>query len=248
MKIAVATYMHRRFPMYRVHALGVKRLQQTYGIIPVVVCSKEFPHREVIEGEFGFNYYEYDNRPLGAKANYAAICAYIHDPDYIIFLDSDDIIDNRFMDAYIQKIKEGYEVIGVRDLYFYGLHPNRGGFTKFAYWPGYPNRPNKAIGVAKCLSRNLLEKVGLCPFNRRVNSGLDGTMRAKTGKFKPAKCVISIKDYDAFAVDIKTQGNINGFANFKVEPEDMETTIRRHLPEEECEAIINLRNTILHKR
>ena len=239
--------MHNRFPMYYVHALGVARLVNDFDVIPVVVCSKESPHREVIEDHFGFNYYEYKNRPLGEKANYAAICASTYDPDYVIFLDSDDIIDNNFMRAYINAMEEGYGVIGVRDLYFYGLHPKRGRFGKFGYWAGYGN-PNRATGIAKCISSEVLKQVELCPFNKRVNSGLDGTMRARTGKYKPRKKVISIKDHDAFAIDIKTRGNINGFAGFPLQETDMLSTVKKYLPENEVNAILSLRDQVYNKR
>lgn len=249
MRIVVATYMHKRIPMYKVHAMGVKRMVRDFGVIPVVVCSKEFPERDLIEKELGFNYHEHPNKPLGAKANFTSVCASLHDPDYVIFLDSDDIISNRVMEEYIHYMKKGVGVLGVKDLYFYGLHPRRGRYGIFGYWHGYGPR-NRATGIAKCVSREIMEKpkVDWMPFNRRVNSGLDGTMRAKTGRYKPWKEVISLKDINGMAIDIKTGGNINGFCNFPIEIMDMEKTISKHLPGDEVEAIINLRDHVFETK
>ena len=240
MKVVIATYFHERFDMYRVHAMGVKRLKDMFNVQPIVVCSSEAPYREFVEG-CGFDYYEHPNRPLGAKANYAAECAKSYDPDYLIFLDADDMISNSLMIEYLKKMNEGYDVIGVRDTYFYSLNPKRVKYGVFGHW-GYDYRgiKDKNLGVAKCLSRSMLEKIDWKPFNERVNSGLDGTMRARVGKYRPRIAGIEVRKNNLFCVDIKTYGNLNGIGNFDLLELDPKL-MYNYLPPEEVEAINSLK-------
>ena len=241
MRIVVATYFHERFPMYRVHAMGVKRLQEVFGVIPVVVCSSEAPHEEFVR-KMGFDYYEHPNRPLGTKANYTARLTKNYDPDYVIFLDGDDIISNTLMIEYIRCMEKGYDVIGVKDIYFYSLNPKRIKYGVFGHW-GYEYRgpSDKNLGLAKCLSKSMLEKIDWKPFNDRVNSGLDGTMRARVGKYCPRIAGIEVRKNNLFCVDIKTLGNLNGIGNFdllELDPDMM----YNHLPPEEVDAIKSLKS------
>ena len=239
MKIVLATYFHERFPMYRVHAMGVKRLRDVFDVIPMVVCSSEAPYQEFIEG-CGFDYHEHPNRPLGEKANYTADLCKDYDPDYVIFLDADDIISNSLFNAYIDAMKEGYDVIGCRDTYFYSLNPKRIKYGVFGHW-GYEYRgiENKNLGIAKCLSRSMLEKIEWKPFNSRVNSGLDGTMRARVSKYHPRIKYIDVRKNNLFCIDIKTLGNLNGIGNFDLDVLDPET-MYNYLPRQEVDAIFNL--------
>ena len=240
MRIIVATYFHERFPMYEVHAMGVKRLREVFGVIPVVVCSSEAPHEEFVK-KCGFDYYEHANRPLGTKANYTARLTKNYDPDYVIFLDADDIISNTLMIEYMKCMEEGYDFIGVKDIYFYSLNPKRIKYGVFGHW-GYEYRgpSNKNLGMAKCLSRSMLDKIDWKPFNDRVNSGLDGTMRARISPHKPKIAGIKVRENNLFCVDVKTQGNLNGIGNFELLELDPDM-MYNHLPHDEVEAIKSLK-------
>lgn len=259
MRIVVATYMHGKKRAYQIQANCVNRLRHSFGVIPVVVGSHEEPTDDIVE-ENGFYYYQYRNKPLGEKANYTAVCASLYDPDYVVFLDSDDIICSALMHLYVDAMREGYDWIGVKDTYFYGLNDKRSKFDVFGYWPGY-GHPNRTTGVAKCLSKAMLEKVDWRPFNRRVNSGLDGTMRGKVSRYRPRKKTISIRDTKTFCCDIKSRGNLNGIGNYKLvnkidqkssiplkyqlEIADPIETMLKHIPELEVDYIMTFRDEII---
>ena len=239
MKVAVITYMHRREEMFKLHANCVKRLAEKYDVIPIVVNSIEYPAKKLVES-YGFEYHEHPNKVpqqywLGTKANFAVICASCHNPDYVMVLDSDDIISDSFFEMFLEQMKLGIDVIGVRDLYFWSLHTKRSAFNVFGYYQG---RGTRITGVGKTMSRNILEKVDWCPFNRKVNSGLDGTMLAKTRKRGATKVSLIQKEHDVFGIDIKSGGNINGIGNFPVVKMNPEKTLRKYLPEWEVEQIM----------
>ena len=87
----------------------------------------------------------------------------------------------------------------------------------------------------------MLEKIDWKPFNDRVNSGLDGTMRARVGKYRPRIAGIEVRKNNFFCVDIKTQGNLNGIGNFDLLELDP-NMMYNHLPPEEVNAIKSLKS------
>lgn len=237
MRVAIVTYMHRKWDIFELHAMCVTRLAEKYDVIPIVVNSLEYPCPDLV-AKYGFEYHEHYNKApykLGTKANYAIICASCHDPDYVMVLDSDDIISDSFFDLYLEYMKKGIDVIGVRDLYFWSLHTRRSRFNVFGYYPG---RGTRITGLGKTMSKNILDKLHWCPFNRRVNSGLDGTMLAKTRKKGASKVSLIQKEHDIFGIDIKRGGNINGIGNFDIKEMDPYQTLKRYLPKDEVEAIM----------
>jgi len=213
-----------------------------------VVDSIEFPFPKEIKDRYDFNFYSYKNRPLGEKANFTASMAASYDPDYIMFLDSDDVIDNRLMELYLSAMEKGHGFIGTKDLWFYSLYPRRAKFGVFGYWEGYKTNSFRATGMGKSISMKLLKDINTNPFNRRVNSGLDGTMRARISKHKPNKHMIEVRKNGGFCVDIKTPGNINGISNFPLEYMDAEQTMTKHLPKEEVNAIMSYAERMKKKK
>ena len=86
----------------------------------------------------------------------------------------------------------------------------------------------------------MLEKIEWKPFNDRVNSGLDGTMRARISPHKPKIANIVVRKNNLFCVDVKTRGNLNGIGNFDLLELDP-NMMYNYLPHDEVEAIKSLR-------
>jgi len=247
LKVCIVTYSHQRFDMLELHLACTKRLAHKYGAIPIVVNSIEYPCRELVE-KYGAEYHEHPNKApykLGKKANHAIIIAGLHDPDYVMVLDSDDIISDTFYEVFLDHMEQGYDVIGVRDLYFWSLHHKRSSFNVFGYYPG---RGTRITGVAKTMSADVLRQLDWMPFNRRVNSGLDGTMLARTRKKGASMVSLIQKDYDMFGIDIKSGGNINGIGNFKIDRMAPEATLRKYLPDNEVDDIMRFAQKVYKQK
>ena len=239
MKVAIVTYMHRKWDLFELHANCVKRLAERYDAIPIVVNSIEYPCPELVK-KYGFEYHEHINKKpqeywLGTKANYAVICASCHNPDYVMVLDSDDIISDSFYELFLDHMKQGWDLIGVRDLYFWSLHTRRCRFNVFGYYRG---RGTRITGLAKTMSKEILDKMDWRPFNRKNNSGLDGSMIAKVRKRGGSRVSLVQRDNNVFGIDIKRGGNINGIGNFEIDKMNPQETLKKYLPRNEVDQIM----------
>ena len=68
----------------------------------------------------GFFYVEYENVPLNRKYNAACRTAKQFDPDAVFRIDSDDWITGNKFDRYLEILKNGVDVVGLSDIYFFG--------------------------------------------------------------------------------------------------------------------------------
>jgi len=155
MRIGIKTMMWKRPQVFEIYAAGIKRLMDNFGVMPFIVGSEGDVSRKMCY-KHGFNYIEYHNTPLGAKANAAMKAMEGHNLDYVINLGSDDLISDSLMELYIKYMKEGYDFIGIKDLYFYDCIGKR-----LIYWDGYksgnPDRRGESVGVGRVLSSSLLD-------------------------------------------------------------------------------------------
>jgi len=207
MKIGIKTMMWKRPAVFEIYAAGVKRLVDNFGVIPYVIGSEGNVSRERCE-KHGFNYIEYPNEPLGAKAN-ACLRAMRGHVDYVLNLGSDDLISNSLMQWFVKLMKEGYDLIGIRDVYFYERFRNR-----LIYWPGYTDRRRgESLGLGRVLSAKLLDTFDWEMWDEDINMSLDWSMTQKL-KGLTNKKIISIKETNTFAVDIKDGDSMGEFKTF----------------------------------
>jgi len=200
--------MWRRPVVFEIYAAGIKRLMDNFGVIPYVVGSEGDVSRERCE-KHGFNYIEYPNVPLGAKAN-ACLKAMRGHVDYVLNLGSDDLISNSLMQRYIKLIEEGYDMVGVKDMYFYERLRNR-----LIYWEGYTERRRRgeSLGLGRVLSAKLLDTFNWEMWEENINMSMDWSMTQKLKDITNKK-VISLKETNTFAVDIKDGNSMGNFETF----------------------------------
>ena len=114
-------------------------------------------------------------------------------------------------------MQQGYDLIGTLDTYFYSPQKN-----ELGYWCGYETRRlGETIGMGRTLSKKILNKVRWEPWRSDLDKGLDGSMMARLGRFKPRQMKIKMADTGIFGVDIKTVANITRYGcypNLKKKP------------------------------
>lgn len=184
-----------------------EKTKNIFEYVNIVVDSENsnlnvFKHRTS-----DFNYYNFPNTPISNKWNYGVSLTKNIDFDYIIFLGSDDIIDENLMLEYYNKMKDGNDFIGIIDMYVFNYLTNQ-----LYYWDGYKKntgRQGETIGLGRCLSKKTIEKLNYTLWAPNINEGLDKTFNNNISKLKSVKISnIRLTEFDGFACDIKGGVNI----------------------------------------
>ena len=210
--LVIGTMIWKRFDVFQFWCDHIKRLQAEcpeIEIIPIAVGS-EGVHSERIAKKNGVHYLEHINLPLGKKCNARLKFAKKFNPNYIMFLGSDDIISTSLLKEYIGYMMKGIDIIEVMDLYYYDIESKRA-----AYCDGYSfgRRKGEPIAVARCI-RNIVAMANnweLWSSKKRVSP--DGSIYKKLSQFNFTRKQITIKDQH-LVLDIKG-GGINKFKSEK---------------------------------
>jgi len=213
-----------------------------YPVETIVIDSDDDDERRILKHclDYGLSYHEYDNLPLGRKWNYGAKVARETDPDFLVIVGSDDVISTPTFDTLFQLMHQGYDYIGMLDLYFF--HAGRGDIK---YWPGYANnRTGEPVGCYRIFSRRALDRMDWVLWDDELNKYLDGSMTRRI-KALPELRTVSVRlDEMGFALDIKAGQSISSYKSFQPAQEAgllfAEELLHKHLPCHEAEAILAL--------
>jgi len=211
-----------------------KELKDVINLELVAVGSEGEKSKNICE-ESGFNYFEYENQPMSEKWNFGLQMTKKINPDAVIIVGSDDLIDKNLLEFYDKKLKQGYMMLGIKDFYIYDAERR-----KLAYWRGYgklndAHRMNETIGLARCLSRSLLDKLDFNIWNDlNISRNLDGAMTTRlkeVGIYPVSEARMpyinlenqlygaghlgyKLKEIEGFAIDIKTKTNVTSFDRY----------------------------------
>ena len=200
----------------------------------VAVGSEGERSKDICE-ESEFNYFEYENQPMSEKWNFGLQMTKKINPDAVIIVGSDDLIDKNLLKFYDKKLKQGYMMVGIKDFYIYDTERR-----KLAYWRGYgklndAHRMNETIGLARCLSKTLLDKLDFNIWNDlNISRNLDGAMTTRlkeVGIYPVSEANMpyvdldnqlygaghlgyNLKEIEGFAIDIKTKTNVTTFDRY----------------------------------
>lgn len=218
-QIGILTCRWQRKEVFELFAKGLRRLCDTFGATALVVGNDKSSCE-------GFYYLDYPNDPLGTKHNAGMKAFKKLNPDYVMFMGSDDFITNDTMRYILDRCDEGFDVIGMRDCYFYDSPTDRLG-----YWGGFEvaHRKGESMGMCRTLSRRVLDLLHWEPWYGPANAGLDWLMSVKLKKIKHTQHVFSLREEDLFAVDYKTEVNICHFDLYKTEIVD--SKLLKQIPE-----------------
>lgn len=219
MKVGILTCRWKRKEVFKKFAKGLRRLQDKFGVIPLVVGEDD----SFCEG---FRFVSFPNDPLGRKFNAGMMAFSKLRPDYVMIMGSDDFITDDTMQFILDNCEKGYDLVGMRDCYFYDAPTDRLG-----YWGGFTakHRIGESMGMCRTLSKRILDRIIWQPWYGKANAGLDWLMTARLSRYNYSKYVFSLKEENLFAVDYKTRGNICGFDQYDTELCD--TILLKQIPE-----------------
>jgi hypothetical protein len=161
------------------------------------------------------HHYTMDNKPVTRKWNKSLEYLRTIGCDYCMVLGSDDFISAELVQNTVAQMDKGIDVIGINTLHFYCAQGvDRGKLSRL-------DRPSSTtfLGVAKTISKGILDSCDWKPWNEDKNWGMD-SIASKTIK-QYAKTYAQV---EGMVVDVKTKQNMNSFNVFKrypmVEPQE----------------------------
>ena len=198
----MVTGVWKRPEIFEMFAKGVHALNMDIDVI--VAGSEGEVSRKMVEAH-GFHYIEIPNQPLAKKMNATTLYAKELDCDYVICMGSDDIMSPELMQHYITAMHNGYDFIGIIDLYFYDTVSN-----KAAYWGGYRESYRRYVTAGPCraISKKLMNQWGWKPWMVGDDDFLDSSMERKP---KGRQKIFNLKMLGCYALDIKSSTNMTPF-------------------------------------
>jgi len=180
---------------------SIQRIRQELVIwIPAVVISGE-EDKKVCD-RYLINHIVRPNKPVSEKFNagmeFMRENYESHPIDYVIISGSDDIFSSDTVRQIMCACEEGYDVVGIDNIYFYGTEGMHRG--KFCQLKG-----TKMLGVGKTISRKVLDMVDWRPWTEPKNNGMDWLV---THAIMPhAKSYKTLSN--TMVVDCKSKTNLN---------------------------------------
>lgn len=208
MKIRILIPLWKRPVVTRFCFEGVKRLQAESKHEIDVSCVLSEPEYIELCAEFGFNWAFSLNLPLGDKMNTGIKSTLKYKYDYLMIMNSDDVIEAELLDRYYEPFFES------RNPYF-GIDT-----VTYVNWSTKEAREFKydytVLGIGKCIRKDVVETVLKRlrqVYRPELNKCLDDTMMDN---------LIKIGVYPSFvkyegqlAKDFKSDVNIWPWAKFK---------------------------------
>ena len=188
-----------------------KKLEDVFECINVVIDSNN-SNIEIFKDNPNFIYRNYDNFPVSNKWNYGSSLCKDIDFDYIIMFGSDDIMDDSLLREYYKYMMDGYDYIGILDIFIYDILKEN-----LYYWKGYglnSGRYGETLGLGRCLSKNVVEQLDYKLWINGINKGLDGSMQNKINGLRDIKIINFYSKDIGFACDIKSDVNITKLNTF----------------------------------
>lgn len=206
-KLVISTMIWGRFDLFRFWASQINRLKlecEDFEIIPLAVGSEGDESRLVAES-CGVHYYEFPNEPFVEKANARLRFCADHNPDYILFLGSDDIVSPSLLSEYCQLMRDGFDIIESKDMYFFDTESKQ-----LAYCEGYTGRRyGEGMAVGRCISYAVAASM-----NWRLwyhgRGGMDSKINKSLNYYPFKRTQITIRNKHLI-LDIKGKGGINTF-------------------------------------
>jgi hypothetical protein len=177
--------------------------------------------------DYGVEYVEVKNKPISNKFIKASQWAATRfNPDAFLILGSDDFIDDALIQRYLKALKDGVDVAGLIDCYFYHT-----GSKEAMHWVGYTNfRRGETIGMARMISKKVFNRLHWKLWPSNIDSGLDFNMMKRLKKV--SGIVQKSFHIDGMvAVDIKGQGNISPFDCYRANMEPVDISVFDTIPE-----------------
>jgi len=237
LKLVVVTAFWGRPAVSRLYWLGLARLRRMAAFEVVALCSPEDPRNRDIAMDAGAHVRLVPNLPLAAKHNAGLRAARDLGADYVLRLDSDDLIGSAAFAWYLQIMACGAPYAGVLDCYFLDTAARQ-----TSYWPGYTDaaRCGHPIGTGRLVSAEVLGGLGwsLWRVRRGKHRGLDGTM---DDRMRGIPCTaLRLAGSRRLVLDVKSGQNLWTAAQVNGQPVEADELLRAELGTAELEMVAEL--------
>lgn len=206
-RLVIATMAYQRYALFRLWCKYHISLAKQFKDLEIIILAVgDNPKIESICKETGVNYFSHPNKPLGQKANARLKFCKHFEPDWIMFLGSDDFICTDLLHRYTEEM-ETADIIEVLDLYYYDTISKTSVYCK-----GYQNwRKGEPMAVARCINYSVAEYFDWQLWDSAKRRGLDSGIykRLKNSPFKSTQISIENK---YLVLDVKTSFNMSKFA------------------------------------
>jgi hypothetical protein len=238
-RVVVLTCIWKRYEVLEIFVTAVKRMQRDSSKIceiEVVAVGSNEPNAKLLCEQQGIHYLDSENKPLGRKWNKGLEFCQSLSPDFVLIMGSDDILSSNVIPLYLKYAGEGFDYIGLLDIFFYNALDN-----EMIYWPGYTNqRRGESLGLGRFIGKKILDRYDWRLWDDELNMALDNSMtkRLRSGKFREK--IFSAKRAGVMSLDIKGAQNISKFSHFKGVKVDTHLSLEKMLPVEEVNWILSL--------
>lgn len=163
MKLAVIIPIYKRHDLTRLCFEHLSGQQKKFGF-SVFIAGSEGNESAALATEFGFNYIERPNDPLGQKFNSLSLLC--KDFDGVLVIGSDDFLPDNAWRKYMTLDMNVKAIYGFRGCYFYSTRNNS--FSFFNY-----QNVIKTIGAGRLYTREMMNSVNWKPWSDDQPKGLD---------------------------------------------------------------------------
>lgn len=220
MKIGISTQVYGRKEINKAFCLMVERLQNHYPDLFLPVAVYSIPGDEEIFQEYGFECFLYKNKPLGKKFNFG-IQQLKGKVTHVLYIDSDDIIDDSFIDNLIQRSEADIaRCMGVYFLSVEARSPFRGR-ARFLY-----NTYRNYGATAMLYNARLLDRTDWKIYQGFEDDKMGYYSAEFMNPFIKTVEIFRLDNTKSILLDIKSGENMNHFSQFfctgiEVDPEDI---------------------------
>lgn len=231
MKIVILTAVWKRHKLFEIFLEGIERIKRNteHEVVLVTIGS---------EGKsFSPNHIETDNLPLTNKWQSGIEYAKGFSPDYVLMMGSDDFVCSNFLDVYTPEMEKGTDLIGLIDCYFLDARIN-----ELTHWIGYRNhRRGESIGMARMLSKNLLDTIDWKVWVQPANKGLDSIMMDRLKTINYTEKMFNCKEENILAVDVKTDINVSNIKDYRDLHKEDFNNLSKFIGEKEFYSLLKLK-------
>lgn len=208
-RVAIVTACWKRPEVFEMFANATKKLNHPDLEIIVIVAGSEGAKSKHMVEKHGFIYIEIENDPLASKMNITTILAGKLQCDYVLCVGSDDLITNELLCVYAEQINLQIDYVAVLDWYFYDTISK-----KMSYWGGYSDsrRIGHTCGAGRLISARLMNEWNWQPWQIKHSKILDNSMQDKLKTTPHTSFIFSLKQFNVYAFDIKSNVNMTPFA------------------------------------
>ena len=162
--------------------------------------------------EFGFNWIYADNNPLGDKINKGIRRALEFKWDYLMMMNSDDVIKAKLIDEYYQPFFDKQEkFFGINTVTYVKFGTSEARVVNYGY---------SILGIGKCIRRDVVEQMKGNLYPPNLNRCLDDNMMDRMISVKAFPRTVAYEGQ--LAMDFKSEVNIWPWEKFEGKGKEVE--------------------------